>query len=67
MDYQELYVNGARIIEADIEASNGIIHVIDTFLGQPLEPNEGVPLQNSALGYIYETAEEDTSELLGTK
>ena len=68
MYHQELYVNGARIIQADIEADNGIIHVIDTFLAQPLEPGNGVALQSSALGYIYATAEEHPDdEELGTK
>ncbi len=45
-------MNGAKIIQADIEADNGIIHIIDTFLGIPLQPGEGVGLLQSALGFI---------------
>lgn len=33
-------INDATVIAADIEASNGIIHVIDTVLLPPEEPTE---------------------------
>jgi uncharacterized surface protein with fasciclin (FAS1) repeats len=29
-------VNGANVVAADIEASNGVIHVIDTVLMPPM-------------------------------
>jgi uncharacterized surface protein with fasciclin (FAS1) repeats len=31
----DLYVGGAKVISADIEASNGVIHVIDTVITAP--------------------------------
>ncbi len=32
-----VFVNGAQVILADVEASNGIIHVIDSVLLPPVE------------------------------
>ena len=31
----KVYVNGAKVVTADIAASNGVIHVIDTVLLPP--------------------------------
>ena len=32
---EDLYVGGAKVVTADIEASNGVIHVIDTVITEP--------------------------------
>jgi uncharacterized surface protein with fasciclin (FAS1) repeats len=34
----KVYVNGAQVVTADIVASNGVIHVIDTVLLPKAEP-----------------------------
>jgi uncharacterized surface protein with fasciclin (FAS1) repeats len=31
-DKGQVFVNGARVISADVDASNGVIHVIDSVL-----------------------------------
>ena len=65
--FQELYVNGARIIRSDIKADNGYVHIIDSFLGVPEEPGDGVPLGDSALGYITQTGTQSTNLKRKTK
>jgi hypothetical protein len=32
-------INGATVIKADVEASNGVIHVINAIIKPPDEPN----------------------------
>ena len=32
---EDLYVGGAKVVTADIQASNGVIHVIDTVITEP--------------------------------
>jgi uncharacterized surface protein with fasciclin (FAS1) repeats len=38
IDGSTIFVNGARIVVADIEASNGIVHVIDAIMDAPVVP-----------------------------
>ncbi len=64
---QEVYVNGARVIRADIIADNGVVHIIDTFLGQPLDPGDGVPLLRSAQGYVEDVGIQQTNEKLRSR
>ena len=40
-----LFINGAQVVQTDIEASNGIIHVIDMVITPPVDPE---PLANIA-------------------
>ncbi len=54
----QTYVNGARIIRWDINAQNGVVHIIDTFLAQPLVPGNGLPLPVSAMGFILDKGDE---------
>lgn len=37
----ELFVNGAQVVATDVEASNGIIHVIDAVLSPPADAEPG--------------------------
>ena len=43
VDDMGVAVNDAHVVSADIEASNGVIHVIDTVLIPPVELDEVVP------------------------
>ena len=38
----EVYVNGAQVTAADIRASNGVIHVVDTVLLPPAATATGL-------------------------
>ena len=56
---EELIVTGQRIIEADMMATNGVIHVIDTVLELPVECLRNEDCQNDqicdlATGYCIE-------------
>jgi uncharacterized surface protein with fasciclin (FAS1) repeats len=39
---ESLYVNNAKVVKADVAASNGVAHVIDTVLIPPTEPSGGM-------------------------
>jgi uncharacterized surface protein with fasciclin (FAS1) repeats len=41
-------INGARVIQADVSASNGVIHVIDTVLLPPKKKSSTCPLKSAA-------------------
>jgi transforming growth factor-beta-induced protein len=43
----DVYINDAKVIIADIQASNGVIHVIDTVLIPPKEPVPPAPEGNT--------------------
>ena len=56
-------VNGASVIQADVIASNGVIHVIDAVLFPPEEPEEQEAAQTTESPPITFTTEEPEVEL----
>jgi transforming growth factor-beta-induced protein len=49
-------VNGAAILAADLDASNGVIHVIDTVLLPPAEPVKGADVHHAVHAPVVATA-----------
>jgi uncharacterized surface protein with fasciclin (FAS1) repeats len=43
----DVFINDAKVVVADIQASNGVIHVIDTVLIPPKEPTPPAPEGNT--------------------
>jgi uncharacterized surface protein with fasciclin (FAS1) repeats len=55
-------INQATIIDTDIRASNGIIHVIDAVLLPPSEPQQGNKNQPTIFDLVAELGEDESPE-----
>jgi uncharacterized surface protein with fasciclin (FAS1) repeats len=53
----DLYVGGAKVVTTDIQATNGVIHVIDAVITEPASPDSveagGVGVEDSAPAPIF--------------
>jgi uncharacterized surface protein with fasciclin (FAS1) repeats len=52
-------INGSKIVATDIDASNGVIHVIDRVMLPPAEPEKGVhvlPAQQNYVAHVCPTS-----------
>ncbi len=56
-------VNGAGLVATDIDASNGVIHVIDTVLLPPATPAKGAHVAPASTQYVAQVCPQTGHQL----